>query len=185
MSIVFCSPCPYEILLCFTCDPYPTGIDTTWTRDVLNILELYKLKVTILTKAGNQCIRDFDILARNKWRFGMTFTSCRDASVQRTEPRAANPWERMALLSAAHESGIRTWVSIEPVLDAAEALEVIETLRSRKIVDSWKVGKWNHAPPGERQPDWKMFLQNARHILKDEQVYWKKDLLEAAGEKPV
>ena len=45
-----------------------------------------------------------------------------DALRQRWEPNVAPVSERLALLNAAHEQGIYTWVSLEPVLDHDEAL---------------------------------------------------------------
>jgi DNA repair photolyase len=35
---------------------------------------------------------------------------------------------RIAAIKAAHEMGIRTWVSLEPVIDPDQALELIEQI---------------------------------------------------------
>ena len=42
------------IHLCFTCDPYPTGYDTTPTREIIKVLKEYGNHVQILTK-GDGC----------------------------------------------------------------------------------------------------------------------------------
>ena len=53
------------IHLCFTCDPYPTGYDTTPTRETIKILKETGNNVQILTKGDGR--RDFDLLDENDW----------------------------------------------------------------------------------------------------------------------
>lgn len=48
------------IHLCFTCDPYPTGYDSTPTREIIKILKGSGNHVQILTKGDGS--RDFDLL---------------------------------------------------------------------------------------------------------------------------
>ncbi|GAG16265.1 unnamed protein product [marine sediment metagenome] len=79
----------------------------------------------------------------------------------------------------AHERGIKTWVSVEPVVDPVEALMVIETLLP--YVDLWKVGKLNHDPEREKAINWKNFLMKVERLLQDRPHIIKNDLLEAAG----
>ena len=62
------------IHLCFTCDPYPVGYDTTTTREVIQALKEYGNHVQILTKGDGR--RDFDLLDSEDW-YGV-----RDAAVQ-------------------------------------------------------------------------------------------------------
>jgi len=50
--------------------------------------------------------------------------------------------QRQAALRTIHESGVMTWASIEPVIEPAESLAIIEA--SLPYVDAYKVGKWNH-----------------------------------------
>ena len=45
------------------------------------------------------------------------------------------------------------------------------------FVDKWKIGKLNHFPEIEKTINWKQFYLNAKDILKNENIYWKKDLL--------
>ena len=51
--------------LCFTCDPYPTGHDTTATREVVQTLKEFGNHVQILTKGDGS--RDFDLLDGGDW----------------------------------------------------------------------------------------------------------------------
>lgn len=48
------------IHLCFTCDPYPTGYDSTATREIIKLLKDHGNHVQILTKGDGS--RDFDLL---------------------------------------------------------------------------------------------------------------------------
>jgi len=55
------------------------------------------------------------------------------------ERGASLPADRLATLKCFHDAGIFTWVSLEPVLDTAAALEIIrQTLR---YVDLFKGGR--------------------------------------------
>jgi DNA repair photolyase len=58
------------------------------------------------------------------------------------EPGAALPGDRISALIAAHERGIETWASLEPIIDPCQTLALIDA--SYKYVDHYGVGKWNH-----------------------------------------
>ncbi len=173
---------PRRILLCFNCDPYPaTGTCEDVTRPALEIMEKYHMSAQILTKGGRLAIRDFDILERNDWKFGTTLLLWSEALRWKWEPKAASVDSRLEAIRVAHNRGIRTWVSVEPVVDPHEALWVISNLRD--LVDYWKVGKINHRPEIERSIDWKKFLADVRKMLGDRPHLIKHDLLVAAGEE--
>lgn len=57
------------IHLCFTCDPYPTGYDTTPTREIIKAIKDSGNNVQILTKGDGS--RDFDLLGPEDW-YGIT-----------------------------------------------------------------------------------------------------------------
>ena len=109
------------IHLCFTCDPYPTGYDTTTTREVIQALKEYGNHVQILTKGDGS--RDFDLLDGGDW-YGVTI-SCDDNMETAAEPFAIKPSLRMCKLIEAKNRGIHTWVSFEPVLDPGAVLNYI------------------------------------------------------------
>ena len=71
--------------------------------------------------------------------------------------------ERLNILKTAHESGICTWISLEPVIDPEQALAVIQV--AHKYVDFWKVGKLNHMKEYERTVDWGKFLFDVENLL--------------------
>ena len=166
---------PREILLCFTCDPYCHGMDNSLTREALLIMEQYDLRVQVLTKGGMAAAGDFDILARNDWKFASTLLFTSDELRQKWEPGTASVQSRIEAIRLAHSMGIETWISMEPVIDPQEALGVIEALKGD--VDLWKVGKLNHMPVLEAKVDWAQFLRDVRSVLGGENYIIKEDLL--------
>lgn len=124
------------IHLCFTCDPYPAGYDTTTTREVIKALKEFGNHVQILTKGDGG--RDFDLLDKNDC-YGITISGAPNDT--KSEPGAILPHNRLAGLITAKLIGIRTWVSFEPVLDAAAVIRCIE--RNGAVIDKVKIGKLN------------------------------------------
>ena len=164
------------IHLCFTCDPYPAGVDTSATREIIKLLKDSGNHVQILTKSGEQsAARDFDLLDENDW-FGITYAGYPQGTLfahQESEPNADPVVERLAALAIAHKEGIKTWISMEPVLDEVDVLNFL-TLNPY-YVDRYKIGKLNYHPSSI---DWKAFGQRAESICKSEKMdYYIKDSL--------
>ena len=128
----------------------------------------------VLTKGGKRSIGDFDILERNDWKFGSTIIFLNEKLREDWEPGAASIAERIEAVREAHRRGIFTWVSVEPVVDAGEALSVMRELR--EVVDLWKVGKLNHDKEREAAIDWKRFLYDTEKVLAGKNFIIKKDL---------
>ena len=132
--------CP--ILLCFTCDPYQPGeAYYEITRQAIEILKAYGLNVKILTKGGQLAQRDFDLLGEDDW-FGVTLTCDNPADSVKWEPLAALPGQRIENLKAAKAKGLKTWVSLEPVLYPEQTLNLIDI--THQFVDEFKVGVLNY-----------------------------------------
>ena len=111
------------VLLCFTCDPYqPVDEQFQLSRQSIQILHSCHLNVMILTNLDNKLSL--------QW-----------------EPGAAMPEERINSLRRAHEKGIKTWVSLEPVLYPEITLKIIR--RTYGFVDEFKVGTLNYHPHAE------------------------------------
>jgi len=163
------------VLLCFTCDPYqPIDSDLELTRKTIEILHRYNLSVMILTKGGQRAERDLDILTDSDW-FGVTLTTLDKDLSLKWEPGADVPVSRIHSLVEAHDKGIKTWVSLEPVLYPDVALEIIKTTHS--FVDKFKVGALNYHPHA-KTIDWHDFAYNAKHLLTElgSDYYLKEDL---------
>ena len=164
------------IHLCFTCDPYPTGYDTTPTRDIIKLLKESGNHVQVLTKGNG--MRDFDLLDENDW-YGITYAGYKEcANIPEEEPCSASLHTRLFALRAAHEQGIKTWVSMEPVINAEAAIIFIQTT---DYVDLWKVGKLNYHPS---DIDWRTFGERVEKILQSEhRNYYIKNSLKKAMNK--
>jgi DNA repair photolyase len=173
-----------QILLCFLCDPYPVhDVETCVTREVLEILKKYECCIAILSKGGKRILRDLDIFKSypaGKIKIGTTLTFLHDEKRAAIEPNAAPVLDRMAALEAVHAEGIKTFVSIEPVIDPTESLMAI--CHSIPFVDQYKVGKLNHDAKREKEINWTEFLSHALTILHEyhKEIYVKEDLRRAA-----
>lgn len=164
-----------NVFLCFTTDPYqPIDEQYMLTRKAIKILHAANVTVRILTKGGFRATRDFDLLGPGD-AFGVTLTvlSCED--LIEFEPGAASFAERFATLQQAHEAGIYTWVSLEPVLDPLQTLEIIKMTSG--YVDEYKVGKWNYDKRAN-EIDWARFLVDVEGLLQNlgKKYYIKDDL---------
>ena len=163
------------ILLCFTCDPYqPMDSIHQITRKALQILKKNNLDVMILTKGGKRAERDFDLLTSDD-KFGVTLTCLDNEESLKWEPGAALPQERISSLQKAHELRIKTWVSIEPVINPETSLEIIH--QTHEFVDLYKVGKMNYHPIA-KTVDWHKFGNDAINLLTSlkKEYYIKDDL---------
>lgn len=153
------------IHLCFTCDPYPTGYNSTPTREIIKLLKDSGNNVQILTKGDGS--RDFDLLDKNDW-YGITISGISGNA----EPGAGLPIDRLLKLYEAKKHGIKTWVSFEPVLD----INILKCLESHhEVFDKVKIGKLNYYPS---DIDWKSFGERAEILCKTLNInYYIKDSL--------
>lgn len=117
------------IHLCFTCDPYPEGYYTTTTREIIKAIKQSGNNVQILTKGNG--LRDFDLLDGNDW-YGITLDGDDDTGFK----------FRIGVLAEAHERGIKTWVSFEPVTN--ECIFFAGLYLVSRIADKIKIGKLNY-----------------------------------------
>ena len=158
------------IQLCFIGDPYPTGYDTTSTREIIKLLKAYGNHVQILTKGTGS--RDFDLLDGGDW-YGVTL----DGQI---EHPGVGVQHRFIDLMHAHDRGIRTWVSFEPVVDAEGVLRDIKSV-AQIGVDKVKIGKLNYHPSSI---NWKQFGHEAEALCQRLGLdYTIKDSLRAEMEK--
>lgn len=162
------------IHLCFTCDPYPTGYDTTTTREIIKAIKESGNHVQILTKGDGS--RDFDLLDGNDW-YGITITG--GPFPGDNEPGAITAKDRLSVLRTASSNGIKTWVSFEPVLQADDVLDCI--LVNHGYFDKVKIGKLNYWPSAI---NWREFGFKAEALCKELGIeYYIKESLRAEMEK--
>lgn len=173
------------IHLCFTCDPYPTGYDTTPTREIIKLLKAYGNHVQILTKGDGS--RDFDLLDGDDW-YGITVSGFTTKNIMTGngiiprsphEPGAINPYFRITRAEEARRKGIKTWISLEPVVDP-NVLDVFACFAD--AFDKVKIGKLNYHPS---DIDWKKFCHDAEALCQRLGLdYYIKDSLRAEMMKP-
>lgn len=159
-----------EIQLCFTCDPYPAGIDTTVTREIIEAIKNSGNHLRILTKAPFRASRDFDLLDSGDW-FGTTI-ACDECQRRDLEPYADDINLRIVMIGQAHRLGIKTWVSFEPVYNVRT---VYDCIRHNEEIDMLKIGKLNYAPS---DIDWSAFGHECERLCQKfgRNYYIKEDL---------
>lgn len=165
-----------QILLSFTGDPYcKADVQLKVTREALTMLNEAGAIVAVLTKAGPRLLRDLDLFStwRSPLKVGATLTFWDPEKSREIEPNAALPGERIATLRRLKEAGVRTWVSIEPVVDPVESLRVMQD--ALPYTDEYMIGKLNHVP---NETDWTEFLRDAVAFMRqaDKPFYVKYDL---------
>jgi len=164
-----------RVLLCFTCDPYQPLDDTLQlTRRVILILKKHSIPIQVLTKGGMRAARDFDLYDKYD-AFATTMTFLDPALSAEWEPGAALPAERIDAIKTAKEKGLQTWVSLEPVIDSAQSLEIIK--QTHEVGDHYKSGKWNHDARAKKI-DWRAFGKMAISLCEEygKTYYVKRDL---------
>jgi len=149
-----------EICLSFQGDVYQHAeTELKLTRSAIELLIENNLPFTVLTKSGSRAARDFDLLSQyDKCRFGTSLVFTNPLAIEQFEPDADDADCRIQAIIRAHELGIPTWVSLEPVIYPEQALMLVKMLCG--FVDSWKVGKINHHPELEKDVDWIQFRQS-------------------------
>jgi DNA repair photolyase len=168
-----------QTLISFMGDPYNSEERThRMTRQVLEILFAHKIPVAILTKGGTNCLDDMDLFKRfnGQIKVGASLTFIEEKDSLKWEPGAALPTNRFEALKELHQEGIKTWASLEPVVEPQQTLRIIQ--ETHFYVDQYKVGKINHSPELERAVDWDKFLFEAVGLLRSlgKPFYVKKSL---------
>ena len=166
----------------FVSDPYPEiEAELHLTRYCIETATKHGIGINILTKGKYDIVRpDFDVFKANGTHFGVTCAFFDDKKRRDWEPNASSVSERLSLLKQAHEMGIYTWVSMEPVIYPDEALEFFRYVQNGGIVDLWKVGKLNYHPQS-KEVDWVKFREDFKSIADKVGANYilKKDLIEA------
>jgi DNA repair photolyase len=170
-----------RVLFCFLSDPYqPLESMERLTRRGIEIAHKHNLKIDILTKGDMMLIsEDLPLMKQADVHLGITLSFINDDTRRKWEPHASSVEDRFAILMKAHAAGIYTWVSMEPVIETKEALDVIR--RAHSFVDYWKIGKLNHNKSIEATVDWQEFREDVEALLVSfgAKYYIKDDLRKA------
>lgn len=130
-----------EVMLCSMTDPYqPLETRVGLTRKVVKCLIGAEVPFAILTK-GAAVVRDLRLLADYPHaRVGFSLVFANEAHRKKWEPGASSLNDRVGALKIAHDLGIKTWVSCEPIILGASHLdEIVSPLVD--YVDRWVFGR--------------------------------------------
>jgi len=145
------------IHLCFTCDPYPIGVDTIPTREIIKAIKASENNVQILTKGGKLAERDFDLLGSGDW-FGVTITGEWDNEYS---INAAHVCDSLDSIETANSLCINTWVSCEPVYYPENIYKIIT---GNRHIDLFRIGKLNYE---KSNIDWAAFGAECERLCKE------------------
>lgn len=132
-----------EIWLSPVTDPYqPIEDKTRLTRGILQLLIKRNIPVRILTKSIG-ILQDAKLIIKNRplISVGFTITSLNEDTRRKYEPNASPVWDRIRVLEHFHKHGVKTWCSVEPILDD-HPTAILNTLKDD--VDWWVFGKDNY-----------------------------------------
>jgi len=167
---------PFPLFFSFACDPYQ---DRKLMAQALLLCKAYKRPWTILTKLTIPAREHFPQYDLND-SFGTTLTLLDPDRLAYWEPAAERPEDRIESLRIAHDYGIRTWVSLEPVLDPDETLAIISI--AHRYVSHWWLGKLNDHPNASNI-DWPDYFRRATQLLNKLGAHYsiKRELTNAIG----
>lgn len=156
--------------LCFTTDPFMCGYPEIQklSLEIINKLISNGIKVMVLTKG----IYPKDLCDSEKYGadsiFGITLVSLNELFRQKYEPGASNYKDRINALKRLHDSGLKTWVSIEPYptpniikQDLRDILEAVS------FVDKIVFGRWNYNSKTRCYSGEKQFYNQQADIVKN------------------
>ncbi len=135
--------------LSFIGDPLPIGGDHTVANEVIHILHRFLFPVQILSKSG---VLEPDTLKELNEHdsYGITLTAIDPKAVEYWEPFAGPVGQRINAMGRAQEAGVKTWVSLEPVISLNDARGVLYALQGCSCDPVW-IGPLNHLG---RDYDW-------------------------------
>jgi len=135
------------IVVSFTSDPYPVvEMYKKLTRRVLLTLSSNpRNRVLILTKNPLIAVRDIDVMLKHgdMW-LGTTIITLNDEIASFWEPKAPPPSARLEALRYAKSKGVKTWISIEPIIpNVTYPLDIVE--ETVDFIDFYVLGALNYA----------------------------------------
>jgi len=164
-----------QILLCFMGDLYcEANLKYKMSSKVLKILSENEMKVAILSKGGYRILEDLEIFKTFKnIKIGASLTFIDEVKSHKYEPGAASPGDRFQTLKILKGNNIKTWASLEPVINPKESLLIIE--KTHEYIDAYKVGTLNHFG---NKINWKSFGLSVIKLLQkyNKEFYIKKNL---------
>jgi DNA repair photolyase len=158
------------VFLCFTTDPFMYKVKEVNDLSLKIIKRLNKDGIHVVTISKGVYPMDLikkDIYSRNN-EYGSTVVSLSENFKKRVEPFAAPVKKRIESLKKLHDSGLKTWVSIEPYpTPNIIKQDLKEILESVSFVDKIVFGKWNYSQRISEYKDYKKFYNESAKIVLD------------------
>lgn len=163
-----------QTLFCFLTDPYcPELVELT--GEALMVMARHSRPFAVLTKGAWDAQAQFGLyFARDS--FATTIVFADNDHCAEWEPNVEPSSVRWMALHEAISRGIDTWISLEPVIYPAEALEIIE--RGAEVgVGHVKIGPLNYHPHAQTV-DWRRFGDDLAAVLAKTEIpyYLKHDM---------
>ena len=154
-----------SVQLCFSTDPFMYGYDEIEDMSIKAIEKLNAngIKCTVLTKG----ILPFQLNKLSKSNeYGITVVSLDENFIEKFEPYSSPIFDRIRALKKLHDSGCKTWVSIEPYPTPNFVKQDIKELLNKiEFVDSIVFGKMNYNKHVKDYPDYKNFYNEQVDIV--------------------
>lgn len=148
-----------NVQLCFTTDPFMFGYDEVGNMSIAAIKKLnsYGIPCTILSKG----ILPAELSNYSKLNsYGITLVSLDEDFRFKYEPGSASYKERVEALRALHNSGCKTWVSIEPYPTPNLIQQnLVEVLNAISFVDKVIFGRTNYSKVVSSFPECKTYYR--------------------------
>jgi DNA repair photolyase len=163
---------PGRVWISGVCDPYqPAEAKYCLTRQCLEILAQNDWPVTVQTRSP-LVLRDIDVIkSARDFEVGFSITTADDNIRKLFEPEAPSIKARLDALGQLHQSGVRTFVMIAPLLPGAEGLA--ELLAGK--VDSVLIDQMNY-----HYADWVYRKYNLTDKMSDDFFQRTRDKLSTA-----
>jgi len=120
-----------KILFCYSVDPYPYGYENiSLVKDTISKLHQSENSIVFLTRRAPCVMKDLEVFNINDWVGVSISENCINNSTEA---------ELKTLFEKAHNLGLKTWISLEPIVSYEFTASVIETYS--RLVDFIRVGR--------------------------------------------
>lgn len=155
-----------NVHLCFMTDPFMYEYEDIkeLSLQVINKINLYDIPCHILTKG----ILPDELLLTDKINYyGITLVSLDESFRKKYEPGTATYKERITSLKKMHDSGFKTWVSIEPYPTPNIILQdLVKILDSVKFADKIIFGRLHYNKLVSEYKNYKEYYNECAKLVK-------------------
>ena len=154
-----------SVQLCFSTDPFMYNVEEIkcLSIDIINEINSYNIPCYVLTKGILP--HELGKLSKINW-YGITYVSYKEEFREKFEPGASPLEERLMALKKLHESGCKTWISIEPYPTPNIIEQDLNVLLEKiKFVDRIVFGRLHYNKAVSSYNDYKEFYNNCARIV--------------------